>query len=139
MIPTPGNTDCHPPTINIQKQISMQHRQFGGSGRIAEQRSFRKFTGIRSKPVLGDHGLMRGGNGIIEESLEDLNDDENECARRNYEKFRDAHDPQYRKKSKLDKNKIEHGEQSIHKDDSDMEHDHKDDNSIDQENLSVSY
>ena len=104
--------------MNIQKQISMQHHQFGGSGRIAEQRSFRKFTGIRSKPVLGDHRLMRGGNGIIEESLEDLNDDENECARRNYEKFRDTHDPQYRKKSKLDKNKIEHGEQSIHKDDS---------------------
>ena len=38
----------------------------------------RGVSGIRSKPVLGDHMIIKRNNDIIEESIEDLNDDEHE-------------------------------------------------------------
>lgn len=39
-------------------------------------------SGIRSKPVIGDHMIIKRNNEIIEESLEDLNEDEADYTRK---------------------------------------------------------
>lgn len=57
--------------------------QFGGQGMA--QRAImvgRGVSGIRSKPVLGDHMIIKRNNDIIEESIEDMNDDDHEYAQK---------------------------------------------------------
>lgn len=121
----------------IQRSI-----QFGGQGMA--QRAImvgRGVSGIRSKPVLGDHMIIKRSNDIIEESIEDMNDDEHDYGGKYSgqkqgprlskvtEGLKDEFDDNEQSNDAFDAAKREDGPQ-------DSENDHL---SIEQENLSVSY
>lgn len=103
----------------------------------------RAVAGIRSKPVLGDHMIIKRSNDIIEESIEDMNDDEHEYTRKYNSGFKQgARLPKVTEglKDEFDDNQRSNDAFEVAKRESGLhtnfENDHM---SIEHEDLSVSY